>query len=145
MTFLALGGKCGGRGASGWAGSIFTLFLEDGAAARPSSASRQLRAIAPTPTPHWPKKWRRVAERIADWGLRIADCDCDWGSISTPLIENVQAIGNRYGSVNQVVHGSDDSFRRQILAGIVVAPYHENSGMMTTRIGYQIVQVLKSL
>src|SRR5688572_5373115 len=74
MTFFTFGAKCPARGASGFAGSSFT----DGAgagAATPSCASNWLRAIAPTPTPHWPKKCRRVADfrlEISEFGSGMA-------------------------------------------------------------------------
>src|SRR5690349_25032579 len=72
MTFLAFGWKCPPRGANGFAGSILTVGGEGAFAPTPSAASSALRAIAPTPTPHWPKKWRRVEDfrfSISDLGL----------------------------------------------------------------------------
>src|SRR5882724_3369412 len=68
MTFFTLGAKWPGRGARGLAGSIFTVGAAG--AAMPSCCRSWLRAIAPTPTPHWPKKWRRVE----DFRFEISDC-----------------------------------------------------------------------
>src|SRR5262245_46877432 len=48
----------------------------------PSRCRSALRAIAPTPTPHWPKKWRRVW----DFRLQISDFRF-WSSVViVPLI-----------------------------------------------------------
>src|SRR3954471_19245811 len=75
MTFLTFGAKWPGRGASGLAGSRdCRLRIADcgfGGAATPSRDSNSLSAIAPMPTPHWPKKCRRVC----DCKLRIANCE----------------------------------------------------------------------
>ena len=70
MTLLAFAGKCGFFGASG------LTRAPSSAAARPS-LKRPARATAPRPTPHWPKKWRRVWNRRGFTYVIVTSFPCD--------------------------------------------------------------------
>src|SRR5947208_17156160 len=107
MTFLTLGAKWPGRGLNGLAGS--NLMVGAGAAT-PSRAKSSLSAIAPRPTPHCPKKWRRVC----DFRLQISDIWLEssciaFGTLSgiprgefpPPLLAGDEVVGVKDGAASE--------------------------------------------
>src|SRR6476620_9849882 len=105
MTFLTLGSKCGWRGESGLAGSSLT-----GLAAMPSCCRSALSAMAPTPTPHWPKKWRRVCDlrwQISDFRFRssLAIGKLLFARDECVGVQNCPADENKGGTIGGVSGG----------------------------------------
>src|SRR5256885_16799962 len=92
MTFLTLGGKCGGFGAFGLTALVVAADI-----IRPPSMDAS--AILPTPTPQRLKKWRRVSNCrslcsgvISNLGCQISDVGCRMISRQTQALDLAQKI-----------------------------------------------------